>query len=183
MASGAYYQCELGAGGRGHPINHERGKRYVCSLKEVITKLKDISVPSWGSQPMCHRNCTKRPKDTTAIHICRKRTHAGAEDGVERRAAKTTSSVGTTAGQRTARGEERRRDARGDKTRRRGTRQEKKKTATLEAGRTASPQGKTSRPPELRPAAEIAAARIELSAGGEWTTGVVGKLFELQKPW
>ena len=65
---------------------------------------------------MCRRNCTKRPKDTAAIYIGNETTHAGAVDGVgPRRAAETTSSVGTAAGRRTAREEEV--DAREDKTR------------------------------------------------------------------
>ena len=34
-------------------------------------KRKHISVPSWGPQPVCHRNCTKKSKDTTAIYMKR----------------------------------------------------------------------------------------------------------------
>jgi len=32
-------------------------------------KRKHISVPSWGPQPVCHRNYTKKSKDTTAIYM------------------------------------------------------------------------------------------------------------------
>jgi len=75
-------------------------------LMEATRKRKHISAPSWGhaADVVITGTVQKRPQ-TQQLDEYRKRTLAGAVDRVEpRRAAETTSSVGTTAGQRTARG-------------------------------------------------------------------------------
>jgi len=46
-----------------------RDRDYVCGQPEVIMKRQHISVPSWDPQPVCHRNCTNKSKDTTATYI------------------------------------------------------------------------------------------------------------------